>query len=288
MFGIKHRSAILNAHSRHIVGAALTYAAGSPTSKSGGITVTSPYDPKQNHLLDALSKTEYAVLAPNLEFVDMPLGQVLCEPGERMSHGYFPTTAIVSLLNSLEDGATSEVAVIGNDGVLGVSLFLGGQHSPSGAVVQSAGAGYRLNASWLKHEFNRAGELKRLLLRYTQALMTQTAQTAACNRRHSVEQQLCRRLLMGFDRLAGNQLDMTQELIANMLGVRREGVTEAAGKLQAAGIIRYGRGHITLLDRAALEERSCECDAVVETELKRLLPDLHPGREHKARHSLTA
>jgi CRP-like cAMP-binding protein len=246
------------------------------------------HDPKQNHLIDALSDAVHAILAPNLEFVDMPLGQVLCEPGETMSYVYFPTTAIVSLLYTLENRSTAEIAVIGNDGLLGVSLLMGGKHSPSRAVVQSAGVGYRLNASWLQDEFNRAGELMRLLLRYTQALITQTAQTAVCNRHHSVEQQLCRWLLLSFDRLSGNLLDMTQELIANMLGVRREGVTDAAGKLQAAGIIRYGRGRITLLDRAKLEERSCECYAVVRNEFARLLPGLYKQPRHAASHVVDA
>ncbi|CAG0953498.1 hypothetical protein MTYP_00324 [Methylophilaceae bacterium] len=231
--------------------------------------------PQQNHLLDALPASEYDRLGPNLEQVDMRLGEVLYESGGRLQHVYFPTTSIVSLLYVMEDGASAEIAVVGNEGILGVSLFMGGETTPSRAVVQSAGQGYRLKAHLLKDEFNRAGPLMRLLLRYTQALLTQMAQTAVCNRHHSIEQQLCRWLLLSLDRLPTNELLMTQELIANMLGVRREGVTEAAGKLQRAGLIDYSRGHITVLNRPGLESRVCECYQVVKTEFDRLLPALH-------------
>ncbi|MDT8403462.1 Crp/Fnr family transcriptional regulator [Sulfuriflexus sp.] len=230
-----------------------------------------PHDPHQNHLLDALSAAEYACLLPYLESVLLPLGQVLYESGEQMCHVYFPTTSIVSLLYVLEDGASAEIAVVGNEGIVGVSLFMGGETTPSRALVQSAGHAYRLKGQFLKQEFNRSGELQHLLLRYTQALLTQMAQTAVCNRHHSVDQQLCRWLLLSMDRLPSNELTMTQELIANMLGVRREGVTEAAGKLQRAGLIEYHRGRITVLDRAGLEARSCECYAVVKKESDRLL-----------------
>jgi CRP-like cAMP-binding protein len=202
----------------------------------------------------------------------MPLGEVLYESGSRLRHVYFPVTSIVSLLYVMEDGASAEIAVVGNEGILGISLFMGGETTPSRAVVQSAGHGYRLHADFLKDEFNRAGPLLHLLLRYTQALITQMAQTAVCNRHHSVDQQLCRWLLMSLDRLPSDELIMTQELIANMLGVRREGVTEAAGKLQSAGLIHYRRGHITVIDRAGLEARACECYAVVKQEFDRLLP----------------
>ncbi len=207
----------------------------------------------------------------------MPLGEALCESGERLRHVYFPTTSIVSLLYVMEDGASAEIAVIGNEGILGISLFMGGETTPSRAVVQSAGHGYRLKAQLLKQEFNRAGPVLRLLLRYTQALITQMAQTAVCNRHHSVEQQLCRWLLLSLDRLSTNELTMTQELIANMLGVRREGVAEAAGKLQRAGLIRYSRGRITVLDRPRLEQATCECYAVVKKEFDRLLSDIPLG-----------
>jgi CRP-like cAMP-binding protein len=202
----------------------------------------------------------------------MPLGQVLYEPGATLSHVYFPTTAIVSLLYVMENGASAEIAVVGNEGLVGVSLFMGGESTPSRAVVQSAGEGFRLRAQLLKDEFNLAGPVLHLLLRYTQALITQMAQTAACNRHHSLDQQLCRWLLLSLDRLQENELIMTQELIANMLGVRREGVTEAALKLQHEGLIRYSRGHIKVLDRPGLEKRTCECYAVVKTEYDRLLP----------------
>lgn len=229
-------------------------------------------DPHQNHLLDALPASDYERLAPHLELIPMKLGDVLYEPGVRLRHVYFPTTSIVSLLYVMEDGASAEIAIVGNEGILGISLFMGGETTPSRAVVQSAGYGFRLKAQLLKDEFHRFGPMLHLLLRYTQALITQMAQTAVCNRHHSVDQQLCRWLLLSLDRLASNELSMTQELIANMLGVRREGVTEAAGKLQDAGLIRYRRGRITVLDRPGLEARSCECYQVVKTELDRLLP----------------
>ncbi len=235
----------------------------------------SPY-PRQNHLLAALPAAEFARLLPDLEWVSLPLGQVLYESGEQMRHVYFPTTSIVSLLYVLEDGASAEIAVVGNEGIVGVSLFMGGETTPSRAAVQSAGDAYRLKGQLLKEEFNRSGELQHLLLRYTQALLTQMAQTAVCNRHHSVNQQLCRWLLLSMDRLPSNELTMTQELIANMLGVRREGVTEAAGKLQRAGLIEYHRGRITVLDRAGLEAQACECYAVVKKEFDRLLPYRRP------------
>jgi CRP-like cAMP-binding protein len=209
---------------------------------------------------------------PQLERVEMPLGQVLYESGATLSHVYFPSTAIVSLLYVMENGASAEIAVVGNEGIVGIALFMGGESTSSRAVVQSAGLGFRLKAQIMKDEFNRAGPVLHLLLRYTQALITQMAQTAVCNRHHSLDQQLCRWLLLSLDRLPGNELVMTQELIANMLGVRREGVTEGALKLQEAGLIRYARGHITVLDRARLEMRSCECYAVVKKEYDRLLP----------------
>jgi CRP-like cAMP-binding protein len=230
--------------------------------------------PEQNHLLAALPATEFERLAPYLEMVEMPLGKVLYEPGEHLQHVYFPTTAIVSLLYVMENGASAEIAVVGNEGILGISLFMGGETTPSRAIVQSAGYGYRLKGQLLKNEFYRAGPVQRLLLRYTQALITQMAQTAVCNRHHSVEQQLCRWLLLSLDRLSSDELTMTQELIANMLGVRREGVTDAAGKLHRAGLINYSRGHITILDRPGLEKRVCECYQVVKTEFDRLLPAL--------------
>jgi CRP-like cAMP-binding protein len=229
-------------------------------------------DPKQNQLLAALPKGETQRWLPHLESVDMPLGSVVYESGGTLSHVYFPTTSIVSLLYVLESGASAEIAVVGNEGIVGVSLFMGGGSTPSRAVVQSAGRGFRLKAALMKVEFDRAGPALHLLLRYTQALITQMAQTAVCNRHHSLDQQLCRWLLLSLDRLQGSELVMTQELIANMLGVRREGVTEGAHKLQQAGMIRYARGHITVLDRAGLEKRSCECYAVVKKEYDRLLP----------------
>jgi CRP-like cAMP-binding protein len=232
----------------------------------------SPHNPRQNRLLAALPAAEFQRLLPRLELVPMPLGQAMYEAGSRLQHVYFPTTSIVSLLYVMEDGASAEIAVVGNEGILGIALFMGGETTPSRAVVQSAGYGYRLKASLLKREFNRAGPVLHLLLRYTQALITQMAQTAVCNRHHTVEQQLCRWLLLSLDRLRSNHLTMTQELIANMLGVRREGVTEAAGKLQHAGLIRYRRGRIEVLDRRALEAQACECYAVVKRESDRLLP----------------
>ncbi len=237
----------------------------------------SPHRPTQNHLLAALPAAEFDRLSPHLELVPMPLGEVLYESGGRLQHVYFPTTSIVSLLYVLEDGASAEIAVVGNEGILGISLFMGGETTPSRAVVQSAGFGYRLPAQLLKQEFNRAGPVLRLLLRYTQALITQMTQTAVCNRHHSVEQQLCRWLLLSLDRLSSDSLTMTQELIANMLGVRREGVTEAAGKLQRAGLIRYSRGRIEVLDRPRLEQAVCECYAVVKAEFDRLLSDIPRG-----------
>src|ERR1700736_5398730 len=225
-----------------------------------------------NRLLAALPDAERARWLPQLEPVDMPLGQVLYESGSKLTHVYFPTTAIISLLYVMANGASAEIAVVGNEGIVGISLFMGGESTSSRAVVQSAGLGFRLKAQTMKDEFNRAGAVLHLLLRYTQALITQMSQTAVCNRHHSLDQQLCRWLLLSLDRLEGNQLVMTQELIANMLGVRREGVTEGALKLQHAGLIQYARGRITVLDRAALEERSCECYAVVKKEYDRLLP----------------
>ncbi len=230
------------------------------------------HTPRQSHLLDALPGHTYDRVAAHLELVPMNLGDVLYEPGVQLRYVYFPTTAIVSLLYVMENGASAEIAIVGNEGILGISLFMGGETTPSRAVVQSAGYGYRLRAQFLKDEFSRAGPFLHLLLRYTQALITQMAQTAVCNRHHSVDQQLCRWLLLSLDRLSSTELSMTQELIANMLGVRREGVTEAAGKLQQAGLIHYRRGKITVLDRARLEERCCECYKVVKHEFDRLLP----------------
>jgi len=233
-----------------------------------------PHNPSQNHLLAALPTAEFDPLAVHLELVPLRLGEMLYEPGSQLQHAYFPTTAIISLHYVMESGASSESAGVGNEGVVGISLFMGGNTTPSSAVVQTAGYAYRLESSLLLHEFNRAGLLQHLLLRYTQALMTQMSQTAVCNRHHSVEQQLCRWLLLTLDRMQSNELVMTQELIANMLGVRREGITEAAGNLQRVGIISYRRGHIAVLDRSGLESRVCECYAVVKTELHRLLSDV--------------
>jgi CRP-like cAMP-binding protein len=221
-----------------------------------------------------LPPEEFARLSPQLELVPMPLGETVCEPGRQMHFVFFPTTSIVSLLYVMEDGASAEIAVVGNEGLVGVSLFMGGETTTSRAVVQSAGHAYRLRGATLKEEFFRAGPMQRLLLRYTQSLLTQMAQTAVCNRHHSLDQQLCRWLLLSLDRLHSNELVMTQELIANMLGVRREGVTEAAGNLHKAGLINYHRGHITVLDRKGLEARVCECYAVVKQENDRLLPEL--------------
>ncbi len=233
-----------------------------------------PHSFKQNHLLAALPTADLKRLSQDLELVPMPLGEALYESGERLQHAYFPTTSIVSLLYVMEDGASAEIAVVGNEGILGISLFMGGETTPSRAVVQSAGYGYRLKAQRLKEEFNQGGAVLHLLLRYTQALITQMTQTAVCNRHHSVRQQLCRWLLLSLDRLPGNELIMTHELIANMLGVRREGVTEAAGNLQHDGMIRYSRGHITVLDRPKLEQAVCDCYAVVKKEYDRLLEDI--------------
>ncbi|HEX9174173.1 MAG TPA: Crp/Fnr family transcriptional regulator [Telluria sp.] len=231
-------------------------------------------DPNQNHLLAALLDAEFDRLSPHLESIPLRLGDVLCESGGKLDYAYFPTTAIISLHYLLENGGSSEIAGVGNEGVLGVSIFMGGGSTPSRAVVQTAGYGYRLPVRILMEEFNRAGPVMRLLLRYTQALLTHMSQTAVCNRHHTVEQQLCRWLLLTLDRLASNELTKTQELIANMLGVRREGVTEAAGRLQAHGYISYRRGHITVLDRAGLEQHVCECYGVVKKEFARLLSDV--------------
>ena len=234
--------------------------------------MSSPHSPQQNHLLAALPADDYARLAAELELIPMPLGWAVYESGGHLGHLYFPTTSIVSLLYVMENGASAEIAITGNEGLVGISLFMGGESTPSRAVVQSAGNGYRLRANVLKREFALGGHLQHLALRYTQALITQMAQTAVCNRHHALEQQLCRWLLLSLDRLSGNELLMTQELIANMLGVRREGVTEAAGHLQAAGLISYSRGHIKVLDRVKMEKRVCECYAVVKKEFDRLLP----------------
>jgi CRP-like cAMP-binding protein len=227
-------------------------------------------DPRDNQILDALPALERERLFPHLKLVPMPLGMVLYESGATLRHIYFPTDSIVSLLYVMRDGSSAEIAVVGNDGAVGVSLFMGGETTPSRAIVQSAGHAYRLTGKRLKDEFNRHGEMLHVLLRYTQSLLTQMAQTAVCNRHHSLEQQLCRWLLLSLDRLSSNKLDMTQELIANMLGVRREGVTAAAGKLQKLAVIRYARGRITVLDRPHLERLSCECYAVVKQEADRL------------------
>jgi CRP-like cAMP-binding protein len=231
-----------------------------------------PHHPKQNHLLAALPAADYARVAPDLELIPMPLGWALYESGGHLGYMYFPTTSIVSLLYVMENGASAEIAITGNEGLVGISLFMGGESTPSRAVVQSAGHGYRLKASTLRREFALGGTLQHLALRFTQALITQMAQTAVCNRHHSIDQQLCRWLLLSLDRLPGDELVMTQELIANMLGVRREGVTEAAGKLQAQGLVHYSRGHIKVIDRARVEKRVCECYAVVKKEFDRLLP----------------
>ena len=231
-------------------------------------------NPRQNHLLASLPDAEWQRWLPNLEHVDLPLGHVLYESGSTLGHMYFPTTAIVSLLYVLENGASAEIAVVGNEGLVGIALFMGGGSTPSRAVVQSAGHGYRLKANKMQEEFNRGGVVMHLLLRYTQSLISQMSQTAVCNRHHSLDQQLCRWLLMSIDKLQGNELVMTQELIANMLGVRREGVTEGATKLQNANLIKYSRGRITVLDRAGLEARACECYEVVKKEYARLLPGI--------------
>ena len=232
------------------------------------------HSPNQNHLLAALPTAEFERLAAHLELVPLPLGEVLYEPGEQLQHAYFPTTAIVSLHYVTESGASAETAGVGNEGVVGISLFMGGDTTPSSAVVQTAGHAYRLESRRLKDEFKRGGLMQHLLLRYTQALITQVTQTAVCNRHHSVEQQLCRWLLLTLDRVDSRELVMTQELVASMLGVRREGITEAAGRLKHAGLISYRRGHISVLGRDGLESRVCECYAVVKKELGRLLSDV--------------
>ncbi len=231
-------------------------------------------DFKKNHLLSSLPRDQWAQWLKHLELVKMPLGHVVYEPGVAMEHVYFPITAIVSLLYVMHNGASAEIAVVGNEGLVGVSIFMGGASTPSRAVVQSAGIGCRIKCQFLMEQFNKAGPVLHLLLRYTQALLTQMAQTAVCNRHHSLDQQLCRWLLLSLDRLQGDELVMTQELIANMLGVRREGVTEGALKLQKAGLISYARGRITVLDRKGLEHRTCECYVVVKREYDRLLPPL--------------
>lgn len=231
---------------------------------------SAPHTPEQNHLLAELSPAERERIHPHLRLVNLPLGKALYEPGDTLRDVFFPVDCIVSLLYVLENGASAEISVVGNEGLIGIALFMGGETTPSRAIVQSAGHAYRLDGQRLKDEFRRNGPMQLLLLRYTQALITQMAQTAVCNRHHSVDQQLCRWLLLSLDRLASNELVMTQELIANMLGVRREGVTEAAGKLQALGVIRYSRGHITVLDRPRIEELSCECYAVVKREADRI------------------
>lgn len=233
-----------------------------------------PHSPNQNHLLAALPTAEFELLAPHLELVLMPLGEILYEPNMQLQHAYFPTTSIVSLHYMMASGSSTEFAGVGNEGVVGVSLYMGGDTTSSSAIVQTAGHAYRLERRWLKQEFNRGSLLQHLLLRYTQSLMTQMAQTAVCNRHHSVEQQLCRWLLLTLDRLPTNELVMTQELVASMLGVRREGITEAAGNLQRAGFISYRRGHISVLDRSGLETHACECYAVVKKEMGRLLSDV--------------
>src|SRR4029077_8852200 len=244
--------------------------------------MSSPHNPNQNHLLAALPTAEFDILAAHLELVPMLLGEILYEPGSQLQHAYFPTTAIVSLHYVTESGASAETAGVGNEGVVGISLFMGGNTTPSSAVVQTAGHAYRLERRRLKEEFDRAGVMLRLLLRYTQALITQISQTAVCNRHHSVEQQLCRWLLVTLDRIPSGQFVMTQELGASMLGVRREGITEAAGKLQHAGFIRNRRVQIAVLQRRGLEARACECYAVVKKELARLLSDVRYRQEEPA------
>jgi CRP-like cAMP-binding protein len=233
-----------------------------------------PHATTQNHLLAAIPTVEYERIRADLELVEMPLGDVLSESGGRMRHVYFPTTCVISMMYVLVDGSAAEIGVVGNEGIVGISLFMGGNTTPSRAVVRGGGHAYRLEAALLLEEFNRGGAVMRLLLRYTQSLITQMSQTAVCNRHHSVEQQLCRALLLTLDRTAGNSLRLTQELIAGMLGVRREGVTEAAGNLQRAGLIRYQRGHIDVLDRTGLEKAVCECYGVVKVEYGRLMCDI--------------
>ena len=244
--------------------------------------MTSLHSPNQNHLLAALPTAEFEPLVPHLELVPLLLGQMLYEPDMQLQHAYFPTTSIVSLHYVMESGASAETAGVGNEGVVGISLFMGGDTTPSSAVVQTAGHAYRLERRRLKQAFDQAGLFQKVLLRYTQALMTQMAQTAVCNRHHSLEQQLCRWLLLTVDRLSGDELIMTQELVASMLGVRREGITEAAGNLQRAGLISYRRGHIAVLDRKGLEKNSCECYAVVKKEIDRLLSDVQYRQESEA------
>lgn len=233
----------------------------------------SRHTPNQNHLLAALPAEAFERISPHLELIAMPLGEVLYESGEQLQHVYFPTSAIISLHYILESGASSEIAGVGNEGVLGISLFMGGNTTPNRAAVYTGGHGYRLSTRLMIEEFNRAGSMMRLMLRYTQSLITQISQTAVCNRHHSVEQQMCRWLLLTLDRLPGNELTITQELIAGMLGVRREGITETAGNLQRSGLISYRRGHITVLNRPALESYACECYQVVKKEHHRLLND---------------
>lgn len=230
--------------------------------------------PRQNHLLAALPESDFGRIIPSLELIDLQLGRALYESGRPFTNVYFPISSIVSLLYVLENGASAEISVVGNEGIVGIALFMGGESMPNRAIVQSAGKAFRLDGQTLKQEFGRSGAFQHLLMRYTLALFSQMAQTAVCNRHHSVDQQLCRWLLLSHDRLAGDELTMTQELIADMLGVRREGVTEAAGKLQLAGLIHYSRGHIVILDRPGLEARVCECYEVVRKEFKRLLPDV--------------
>jgi CRP-like cAMP-binding protein len=237
-------------------------------------SLSTQQSPRQNHVLAALPAADYERLLPHLELVPLGLGQALYEPDIQQGYMYFPSNSIVSLINVMEDGSAAMTAVVGNEGVIGISLFMGGMAMPNYAVVQSAGYGYRLKGGLLKEEFKRGGPLRKLLLHYTQALISQVAQTAVCNRHHSIDQQLCRLLLLGLDRLRSNELNMTQELIANMLGVRREGITEAAHKLQHQGLIRYSRGHIAVLDRPRLEQAVCECYAVVKKEYDRLLADV--------------
>jgi len=255
--------------------------------KSPALDNVSPetLSPLKNHLLAAFSAEVQERIFPQLELVNLELGEALYESGDTMKNVYFPIDAIVSLLYVMENGASAEIAVVGNEGIVGVALFMGGESTPSRAVTQSEGLAYRLAGQKLKDEFNRHGDVLHLLLRYTQALITQMTQTAVCNRHHSIDQQLCRWLLLSLDRLSDNKLNMTQELIANMLGVRREGVTEAAGKLQKLGVIEYNRGHITVLDRPHLEELSCECYAVVRRETDRLLPHIpyKPGQIKSSR-----
>ena len=248
--------------------------------------MSSKQDPNQNHLLAALLDEEFQRLSPHLELIPLKLGDVLVESGDKLQYVYFPTSAIISLHYLLENGGSSEIAGVGNEGVLGVTLFMGGDSTPSRAVVQTSGFGYRIPAHLLLEEFNRAGPVMRLMLRYTQALLTQMSQTAVCNRHHTVEQQLCRWLLLTLDRLGDIELTMTQELIANMLGVRREGVTEAAGRLQGYGYISYRRGHITVLSRKGLEQDVCECYQVVKKEFARLLSDVRNRQAPAAAASL--